>query len=56
MERDDRDMQTGNDEPVTEEPADGPSREEGRDRDPGATSQGQPGDEESGEGGPGAST
>ncbi len=42
MERDDRDMQAG-DTPPTEGPADGPSREEGEDRDLGATSQDQPG-------------
>lgn len=43
MERDDRDMQAGNDDANTERPADGPSREDGEDRDPGATSQDQPG-------------
>ena len=43
MERDDRDMQSENDAPTTEQPADGPSREEGEDRDAGATSQDQPG-------------
>lgn len=43
MERDDRDMQQTNDEPTTEAPADGPSREEGESTDAGATSQDQPG-------------
>lgn len=45
MERDDRDMQATEDDQVAEQPADGPSREEGEDRDKGATSQGQPGGE-----------
>lgn len=43
MERDDRDMQAENDEANTEQPADGPSREEGEARDRGATSQDRPG-------------
>ena len=43
MERDDRDMQTQDQGGDTEAPADGPSREEGSERDPGATSQDQPG-------------
>ncbi len=43
MERDDRDMQSENDDPNTGQPADGPSREEGETRDLGATSQDQPG-------------
>ena len=45
MERDDRDMQSndGASNTDTEAPADGPSREEGAERDPGATSQDQPG-------------
>lgn len=43
MERDDRDMQTDNGGSETEAPADGPSREEGAGKDPGATSQDQPG-------------
>ena len=44
MERDDRDMQESNDAGASStEPHDGPSREEGRDLDPGATSQDQPG-------------
>jgi hypothetical protein len=44
MERDDRDMQEPTtDAPESAEPADGPSREEGKQLDPGATSQDQPG-------------
>ncbi|HJR45676.1 MAG TPA: hypothetical protein VJ927_08740 [Actinomycetota bacterium] len=43
MERDDRDMQEGNDTPTPTAPSDGPSREEGEGGDPGATSQDQPG-------------
>ena len=45
MERDDRDMQEGNDAPTPQTPSDGPSREEGETDDPGATSQDQPGGE-----------
>jgi hypothetical protein len=43
MERDDRDMQEGNDAPTTDAPADGPAREPGQEMDEGATSQDQPG-------------
>lgn len=44
MERDDRDMQQDKEADASStEPHDGPSREEGEDLDPGASSQDQPG-------------
>lgn len=45
MERDDRDMQEADENPPTEAPADGPSREAGESADAGASSQDQPGGE-----------